>query len=81
MSRGWPSCPTIVRPGPALFPGRTNSRGWDLTDATDLAAIEAARAPHAATLVEATPLLAGRAAGGLRVEVKNPATGDLVGLA
>jgi RHH-type proline utilization regulon transcriptional repressor/proline dehydrogenase/delta 1-pyrroline-5-carboxylate dehydrogenase len=68
-----------VRPAPALFPGRANSRGWDLTDAADLAAIETARAPHADTLVEAAPMLAGRAAGGLRVEIKNPATGDLIG--
>ena len=68
-----------VPPGPEVFPGRRNSRGWDLTDAADLAAIEAARAPHKDRLFEATPLLAGRVAGGLRVEVTNPATGAPVG--
>ena len=33
--------------GPALFAGRKNSQGWDLTDTADLAAIEAARTPFA----------------------------------
>jgi RHH-type proline utilization regulon transcriptional repressor/proline dehydrogenase/delta 1-pyrroline-5-carboxylate dehydrogenase len=65
--------------GPELFGTRVNSRGWDLTDAADLAMIEAARAPHADTLFEAAPMLAGRAAGGLRLEVTNPATGARVG--
>jgi RHH-type proline utilization regulon transcriptional repressor/proline dehydrogenase/delta 1-pyrroline-5-carboxylate dehydrogenase len=65
--------------GPELFEGRVNSKGWDLTDAVHLAQIEAARAPHAEMVFEAAPLLAGRAAGGLRHEVKNPATGARVG--
>ncbi len=68
-----------VRAPAALFAPRANSRGWDLTDAADLAAIEAARAPHAETLFEAAPLLAGRAAGGLRHEAANPATGARIG--
>ena len=65
--------------GPELFEGRVNSKGWDLTDAVHLAQIEAARAPNAETVFEAAPILAGRAAGGLRHEVKNPATGARVG--
>lgn len=65
--------------GPELFGARKNSRGWDLTDADHLAQIEAARGPHADRLFEAAPLLAGRAAGALRHEVKNPATGARVG--
>jgi len=68
-----------VTPPADLFPGRRNSRGWDLTSAADLAAIEAARAPFAGTLFEASPLIAGRAAGGVRAEVLNPASGALVG--
>lgn len=68
-----------LRTGPALFGSRVNSRGFDLTDAGHLAAIEAARAPWAAHVFEAGPMLAGRPAGGLRVEVRNPATGALVG--
>jgi len=65
--------------GPALFGARRNSRGWDLTDAADLAAIEAARAPHAEARLDAAPRLAGRAVGGPRLAVLNPATGALVG--
>ena len=65
--------------GPDLFGARRNARGWDLTDAADLAALEAARARHAERLFEAAPMLAGRAAGALRREVTNPATGARVG--
>ncbi|GAB1362506.1 bifunctional proline dehydrogenase/L-glutamate gamma-semialdehyde dehydrogenase PutA [Rhodobacter sp.] len=68
-----------VTPPALLFPGRKNSAGFDLTSAADLTAIEAARAPHQETLFEAAPLIAGRAAGGGRSEVKNPASGALVG--
>ena len=68
-----------LKTGPALFGARRNARGFDLTDAVDLAAIEAARAPHAARLFEAGPMTAGRPVGGLRVEVRNPATGAMVG--
>jgi RHH-type proline utilization regulon transcriptional repressor/proline dehydrogenase/delta 1-pyrroline-5-carboxylate dehydrogenase len=69
----------VLASGPALFGARRNARGWDLTDAADLAAIEAARAPHKEALFEAAPILAGRAAGALRHEVRNPATGERVG--
>ncbi|PLL12570.1 bifunctional proline dehydrogenase/L-glutamate gamma-semialdehyde dehydrogenase [Tabrizicola sp. TH137] len=68
-----------LKTGPALFGARVNSKGFDLTDAGHLAAIEAARAPFATQRFEAGPMIAGRPAGGLRVEVRNPATGDLVG--
>ncbi|AWB49119.1 bifunctional proline dehydrogenase/L-glutamate gamma-semialdehyde dehydrogenase [Gemmobacter aquarius] len=68
-----------IKTGPALFGARGNSKGWDLTDAVDLAAIEAARGPHEARLFEAGPMVAGRPVGGLRREVRNPATGALVG--
>ena len=70
-----PALPT----GPQLFAPRRNSKGWDLTDATDLTLIDAARAPHAETLFDAAPRLAGRSAGGLRLTVTNPATGAPVG--
>ena len=65
--------------GPRLFAPRVNSKGFDLTDAADLATIEAARAPHLDTRIEAAPRLAGAMVGGLRTEVKNPATGALIG--
>ena len=65
--------------GPGLFAPRQNSKGWDVTDIADLTGIEAARAPFAATPFDAHPLLAGRAVGGPRHPVLNPATGALVG--
>ena len=68
-----------ITTGPALFGTRKNSQGWDLTDAGDLATIAQARAPHEARLIEATPMLAGRMAGGPRLPVTNPATGAVVG--
>jgi RHH-type proline utilization regulon transcriptional repressor/proline dehydrogenase/delta 1-pyrroline-5-carboxylate dehydrogenase len=68
-----------ITPAPGLFAPRMNSRGWDLSDAATLAAVEAARAPHRETLHEARPRLAGPVAGGVRAEVRNPATGALVG--
>jgi RHH-type proline utilization regulon transcriptional repressor/proline dehydrogenase/delta 1-pyrroline-5-carboxylate dehydrogenase len=68
-----------LRSGTDLFGTRRNSRGFDLTATPDLAAIAAARAPMADHVFEAAPLLAGRAAGALRHEVLNPATGARVG--
>lgn len=68
-----------LKTGPRLFGSRVNARGFDLTDAVDLTAIEAARAAHATRLFEAGPMTAGRPVGGLRVEVRNPASGALVG--
>jgi RHH-type proline utilization regulon transcriptional repressor/proline dehydrogenase/delta 1-pyrroline-5-carboxylate dehydrogenase len=48
-----------LRRGPALFaPGRPNARGWDLANDGDMAAIEAARAPHCAAGFRAGPVLA-----------------------
>ena len=68
-----------ITTGPDLFGTRRNSRGWDLTDSGDLAAIEVARGPHLTTMFEAGPRLAGDKAGGLQVVVANPATGAVVG--
>lgn len=68
-----------LKTGPALFAGRKNSRGWDLADAADLSAIEAARAPFAEARIDAAPRLAGRVVGGPELAVLNPATGALVG--
>ncbi len=62
-----------------LFPGRQNSQGFDLTDAPTLAALDAARAPFAAQVWAAGPLLAVEAPAGPRTEVRNPADGSLTG--
>ena len=74
------SIPTPGLPtGVALFGPRQNAKGWDLTDAADLAVIGAARAPHVETHFDAGPRLAGRMVGGRRLKVMNPATGAQVG--
>ncbi len=74
-----PVASPAIATGQNLFGMRRNSTGWDLTDAGDLAAIEAARAPHQTAVFSAGPMLAGAAVGGLRTEVRDPATGSLVG--
>ena len=74
-----PIASPAILTGPGLFGARHNSRGFDLTDTGDLAAIKAARAPHMAALFEASPLIAGSRTGATRLEVTNPATGALVG--
>lgn len=80
MVEGLAAIPSPVLPtGPDLFAPRKNSKGWDLTDATDLAETFAARAPFANSSFEAAPRLAGRVAGGPRLAVLNPATGAVVG--
>ncbi len=79
MAAMHPVTSPAIATGPGLFGARKNAKGWDLTDAGDLAAIAAARGPHEATLFEARPMLAGHSVGGLRQEVRNPATGALVG--
>ncbi|WP_127104803.1 bifunctional proline dehydrogenase/L-glutamate gamma-semialdehyde dehydrogenase PutA [Pararhodobacter zhoushanensis] len=73
--------PVVLTTGPGLFaPERVNSTGWDLTDAGDLAAIETARAPFAAQVFAAGPLLAGPVQGGDTLSVGNPARpGEVVG--
>ncbi len=65
--------------GPTLFAPRRNAKGWDVTDAADLADIAAARAPHETALFDAHPILAAPATGSPRHPVRNPATGALVG--
>ncbi len=69
--------------GPAIFGARVNARGWDLTDAGDLAAIAAARGPSQAASFAAGPVLAGPVGAASAAHaghpVLNPATGDVVG--
>ncbi len=65
--------------GPGLFGARANAKGWDLTDAVDLAAIDAAMAPHMLHAFHAAPLIAGRPVGGLRTAVHDPASRAEVG--
>ncbi|MDH5531621.1 MAG: bifunctional proline dehydrogenase/L-glutamate gamma-semialdehyde dehydrogenase PutA, partial [Paracoccaceae bacterium] len=69
-----------IRRGPDLFaPERSNSEGFDLTDAETLARIDAARDAHATTSFAAVPMIAGKAKGGTKRTVTNPATGSEIG--
>ncbi|MEJ6403497.1 bifunctional proline dehydrogenase/L-glutamate gamma-semialdehyde dehydrogenase PutA [Yoonia sp. 2307UL14-13] len=67
--------------GPAIFlPSRVNSRGWDLTHAPTLAAIDEGRAPFAQAQWQGAPLLAGDPEGAAAKDVINPARhADIVG--
>ncbi|MCC5984623.1 MAG: bifunctional proline dehydrogenase/L-glutamate gamma-semialdehyde dehydrogenase PutA [Rhodobacteraceae bacterium] len=71
----------LIRTGPQLFaPERGNARGWDLTSARDLEAIEAARAPFRSVAFTAAPILAAEAQGGEAAPIINPANpADTVG--
>ncbi|MCB1333647.1 MAG: bifunctional proline dehydrogenase/L-glutamate gamma-semialdehyde dehydrogenase PutA, partial [Roseivivax sp.] len=67
-----------VTAGPDLFrPERANSRGFDLSDVTVLARIDAARQEPPALTV--APILAGPVQGTAAEDIENPATGTSVG--
>ena len=70
----------VVVPPAELFGARRNSRGFDLHDVAELAAIDAARAPFADHRWQAGPMLAGdevAGEGGARVNPARP--DDVVG--
>ena len=67
--------PNITRPE-HLFPGRVNSRGWDLTDPLEVADLDFARADFAAEPWHAAPVSPG-AEGAAPVDLVNPARTDL----
>lgn len=69
-----------IRKGPDLFaPERTNSKGFDLTDAGTLAAIDEARGLHASEPFIADPIIAGSVIGLPVRRVANPANGQFLG--
>ena len=69
----------IIATGPLLFGARENSRGWDLTDAVDLAGIQATREGYAEAQFTAGPMIAGNGVGAPSVDLRNPATGAVIG--
>ena len=71
---------SVQSPRDLYLPERPNSTGFDLHDAWDLAAVEAARAPFKTIRWAAGPILAVPVTGGEAVAVVNPADGtDIVG--
>ncbi|RME18654.1 MAG: bifunctional proline dehydrogenase/L-glutamate gamma-semialdehyde dehydrogenase PutA, partial [Alphaproteobacteria bacterium] len=72
-----PHEPKLVK-GPDLFaPERRNSRGFDLSDSTELDRIDAARARPEGLSV--APIIAGIARGGRTEPITNPASGAQIG--
>ncbi|RYH12169.1 bifunctional proline dehydrogenase/L-glutamate gamma-semialdehyde dehydrogenase PutA [Tropicimonas sp. IMCC6043] len=70
----------VVRPADLFGADRRNARGWDLTDADDLAEIEAARAPFRTKRFSEGPIIAGQTHVGDGRPVVNPADpADIVG--
>ncbi|QIK41619.1 bifunctional proline dehydrogenase/L-glutamate gamma-semialdehyde dehydrogenase PutA [Pontivivens nitratireducens] len=67
--------PSVTDPAD-IFPGRANSRGFDLRDLTTLDEIEAARTPFASHRWQAAPILAVATAPVEAVERVNPARPD-----
>ncbi|MEI6798326.1 MAG: bifunctional proline dehydrogenase/L-glutamate gamma-semialdehyde dehydrogenase PutA [Pseudomonadota bacterium] len=74
-----PALNAKIPAGAVLFAPRRNARGYDLTDAGDLAVIEAARTPYMKTLFEAGPRLAGPVLGAARMGIANPCDTSLTG--
>lgn len=74
------AAPTSIARPSAIFPGRANSQGWDLSDEHALAEIEAAREPFHAATWSAAPLMASAPGGGDVMTIRNPFyTDDVVG--
>ncbi|SDI47415.1 bifunctional proline dehydrogenase/L-glutamate gamma-semialdehyde dehydrogenase PutA [Aliiruegeria lutimaris] len=70
----------VTKPADIFGEGRTNARGWDITDAGELAGIDAARAPHRTARFTAGPIVEGREYTGDGQEIVNPADpADIVG--
>ena len=65
--------------GPAIFGARKNSAGYDLTDAADLAKIDAIRTPNYTAQFTAVPLIAGATALNAATQMYNPANGASIG--
>ncbi len=80
VERLTPLANPAIPAGPAIFGTRKNSQGYDLTDAADLARIEAARKPLQTTQFIAAPRIAGTTVSTIPpAPMRNPATGTLIG--
>ena len=68
--------PRIAPPADIFLPERRNSKGWDLTDPVQLAALEGERQCFGSARWEASPPVAWPVGGTMRREVRNPARPD-----
>ncbi|MEP3345732.1 MAG: bifunctional proline dehydrogenase/L-glutamate gamma-semialdehyde dehydrogenase PutA [Litoreibacter sp.] len=69
------SFPAVTLPSD-IFPQRENSKGWDWTDPTDMAAINVSRTEFYDLHSDAGPLCAVTLKGAERVEIKSPSNPD-----
>ncbi len=75
------AAPTGIARPEAIFPGRINSQGWDLSDEAALAKVETAREPYHTATWAAAPLIAATPKGGEAMTIRNPFyTDDVVGM-
>ena len=70
--------PAIAAPPDIFMSARRNAKGWDLTDPLTVDAIEVARRPFRTAVWKAEPMIACKALGAARQEVRNPARPDEV---
>ena len=75
-----PTANPAIPAGPAIFGSRHNSQGYDLSDAADLAKINAARSPHEKAQLTSAPRIAGAVAPNAPTTLLNPATAAAIGL-
>jgi RHH-type proline utilization regulon transcriptional repressor/proline dehydrogenase/delta 1-pyrroline-5-carboxylate dehydrogenase len=72
--------PHIPLPPDLFAPERRNSRGWNINDPLDAAAIEVGMTPFRSATWTAAPVIAGKAGRGRKRQIANPADlGDEVG--
>ena len=69
----------LIPTGAELFPGRVNSKGFDLTDLSDLEIVTAAREPYRTRPGSAAPILAGPALGTAHAARFSPNDGSEIG--
>ncbi|MEO1312609.1 MAG: bifunctional proline dehydrogenase/L-glutamate gamma-semialdehyde dehydrogenase PutA, partial [Pseudomonadota bacterium] len=75
-----PETAAVTAPSEIYAPARRNSRGWDLADPVDWAAMDAARAPFRTKTWQASPITAVKVATAEPRPVRNPADpADVVG--
>lgn len=70
--------PPIPAPAMLFQPERSNSKGWDLSDHSDLNAFEQARGEYKSTQWQAAPLMAVPYQGAATIKIVNPAKPDEV---
>jgi RHH-type proline utilization regulon transcriptional repressor/proline dehydrogenase/delta 1-pyrroline-5-carboxylate dehydrogenase len=69
----------VTSPAELFAPQRRNSRGFDLTDPATIDWLDAERARYAAHRWASAPMIDGQVEGDAALEIRSPATGEVVG--